>query len=254
MLRRYKREVLEDLPDREEQIIYCNLGESQQKLYDNVFKSIQHEINRKSKRFEIKSNSIILQGLMYLQEICCHPKLLPIEYNINGCAESAKLEQLKSMLMELHAAGHKVIVFSRFTRMLRLIVKEIITNNFKVFYLDGETVNRQNVVDKFEKSPEGIFLISLKAGGLGLNLVSSDTAIIYDPWWNPAIEKQAEDRIYRIGQKNKVTIYKLIAANTIEEKIQKLQETKRKLFDELIEGHRVPKNITFAEIKELFSN
>lgn len=254
LLRRYKREVLEDLPDREEQIIYCNLGESQQKLYDNLFKSIQHEINRKSKRFEIKSNSIILQGLMYLQEICCHPKLLPIEYNINGCAESAKLEQLKSMLMELYAAGHKVIVFSRFTRMLRLIVKEIITNNFKVFYLDGETVNRQNVVDKFEKSPEGIFLISLKAGGVGLNLVSSDTAIIYDPWWNPAIEKQAEDRIYRIGQKNKVTIYKLIAANTIEEKIQKLQETKRKLFDELIEGHSVPKNITFAEIKELFSN
>ena len=157
------------------------------------------------------------------------------------------------MLSELYYSGHKVVVFSRFTRMLDIINREITKLHFNVFYLDGSTHNRQKVVDDFESSPEGIFLISLKAGGVGLNLVSADSAIIYDPWWNPAVEKQAEDRIYRIGQKNKVTIYKLIASNTIEEKIQFLQAAKRKLFDDIIEGHEIPQNITIDDIKNLLS-
>ena len=215
--------------------------------------SIKYELARSPGRFEIKSNSIVLSGLLFLQEICCHPRLLPKEYNINHCATSAKTERLLTMLSELYYSGHKVVVFSRFTRMLDIINREITKLHFNVFYLDGSTHNRQKVVDDFESSPEGIFLISLKAGGVGLNLVSADSAIIYDPWWNPAVEKQAEDRIYRIGQKNKVTIYKLIASNTIEEKIQFLQAAKRKLFDDIIEGHEIPQNITIDDIKNLLS-
>ena len=148
-------------------------------------------------------------------------------------------------------SNHKVVVFSRFTRMLEIIKREIDKKHFNVFYLDGKTTNRQGLVDDFEESSTGIFLISLKAGGVGLNLVSADTAILYDPWWNPATEKQAEDRIYRIGQKNKVTIYRLIVANTIEEKVQELQKKKRMMFDEIMEGSDIPKNITMEDIRNL---
>lgn len=251
ILRRYKKDVLDDLPEKEEQIIYCTFDEAQRDLYNKMLESIRHEVNRKADRFEMKANSIVLNGLMYLQEICCHPKLIPKEYNKKGCCESAKLDQLLLMLDELYMSEHKVVVFSRFTRMLEIINKELTKKYFNVFYLDGNTGNRQKVVDEFEKSRDGVFLISLKAGGVGLNLVSADMAIIYDPWWNPAVEKQAEDRIYRIGQKNKVTIFKLIVADTIEEKIQTLQETKKKLFDEVIEGHEVPHNILMEDIRNL---
>ncbi len=253
LLRRFKKDVLDDLPEKEEQIIYCSFDESQRTLYDSLLNSIRHEINRIPDRFEIKSNAIVLSGLMYLQEVCCHPRLIPREYNINQCNESAKTEQLIVMINELYASDHKIIVFSRFIRMLEIINKELVKYHLNVFYLDGTTSNRQKVVDDFENSTDGVFLISLKAGGVGLNLVSADTAIIYDPWWNPAVEKQAEDRIYRIGQKKKVTIYKLIAANTIEEKVIDLQETKKKLFDEVIDGHEIPMDITMEDIRNLLS-
>lgn len=253
LLRRYKKDVLDDLPEKEEQIIYCSFDESQRKLYNKMLQSIRYEINRKADRFEMKSNSIVLSGLMYLQEVCCHPRLIPKGYNKDQCSESAKLDQLLLMLDELYATGHKIVVFSRFTRMLEIINKELTKKHFNVFYLDGSTGNRQRVVDDFEESGDGVFLISLKAGGVGLNLVSADIAIIYDPWWNPAVEKQAEDRIYRIGQKNKVTVFKLIAADTIEEKVQTLQETKKRLFDEVIEGHGIPYNLSMEDIRNLLN-
>ena len=254
LLRRFKKDVLDDLPQKQEQIVYCNFDDSQKQLYINLLESIKQEIARKPDQFEIKSNSIILSGLLYLQEVCCHPRLLPKQYNVNHCVESAKTAQLMSMLSELYTSGHKTVVFSRFTKMLNIINKEALKKHFNVFYLDGSTGNRQRVVDEFEASKDGVFLISLKAGGVGLNLVSADTAIIYDPWWNPAIEKQAEDRIYRIGQKSKVTVYRLIAANTIEEKIRELQETKRRLFDDIVEGHDIPHNITMDDIRMLLDN
>lgn len=251
LLRRFKKDVLKDLPEKEEQIIYCSFDDSQRKLYNKMLESIKYEMNRKADRFEMKFNSIVLSGLLYLQEICCHPRLIPKEYNTERCIESAKLEQLLLMLDELYVSGHKIVIFSRFTRMLGIINKELNKKHFNIFYLDGTMGNRQRVVDEFEASKEGIFLVSLKAGGVGINLVSADTAIIYDPWWNPAVEKQAEDRIYRIGQKNKVTVFRLIVADTIEEKVQILQETKKKLFDELIEGHDIPRNITMEDIRSL---
>ena len=253
LLRRFKKDVIDDLPEKEERIVYCSFDDDQRKLYNKLLESIKYEIDRKADRYEIKSNSIILSGLMYLQEVCCHPRLIPKEYNSEMCFESAKLDQLLLMVDELYAAGHKIVIFSRFTRMLEIINKEFIKRHFNIFYLDGSTKDRQSVVDDFEESDEGVFLISLKAAGVGLNLISADTAILYDPWWNPAVEKQAEDRIYRIGQKKKVTVFKLIAAGTIEEKVQTLQETKKKLFDDVIEGNDIPQNITMKDIRNLLN-
>lgn len=251
LLRRYKNEVLKELPQKDEQIVYCSFGEEQQQLYNLVLESIRNEIRRKPDRFEMKSNSIVLNGLLYLQEICCHPRLIPREYNKNKCYSSAKLEQLEMMMEELYHSNHKIIIFSRFTKMLEIIRKSIIRKGFEYYYLDGKTKNRQEIVDEFEEAEIGIFLISLKAGGVGLNLVSADTAIIYDPWWNPAIEKQAEDRIYRIGQKNNVTIYKLLVANSIEEKILLLQDKKKELFQQVVEGHEMPMNIMLKDLESL---
>ncbi len=254
LLRRMKEDVLDDLPQKQNQVLFVKMETKQQELYDKMLESIKYEILRKTDRFEIKSNSIVLNGLLYLQEICCHPKLLEKEYNEDGCAESAKLNLLLELVQSLYYNGHKVVVFSRFTRMLEIIKAKLISMQFNYYYLDGNTNDRISVVDEFEKSPNGVFLISLKAGGTGINLVSADTAIIYDPWWNPAIEKQAEDRIYRIGQKKNVMVYRLITEGTIEEKIQALQKEKYDLSCKILDGHEVPTSITSEIMQQLIMN
>ena len=251
LLRRLKSNVLNDLPDKQEQTVYVQMEDLQLELYNKMLESIKYEITRKSDRYEIKSNSIMLNGLLYLQEICCHPALLNKELNPGGCKQSAKLDLLIQMLSTLYETNHKVVVFSRFTHMLKIIEKKLKTMNYKSFYLDGKTSNRMNIVDDFENSNEGIFLISLKAGGTGINLVSADTAIIYDPWWNPASEKQAEDRIYRIGQTKKVTIFRLIVSDSIEEKVQNLQNEKKEMCSQILEGHEMPIRLTADLLKEL---
>lgn len=253
LLRRLKKDVLKDLPEKREQIVCIKMEQEQQVLYDRMLESIRHEINRKSVRFEIKSNSIMLNGLLYLQEICCHPQLLSKEYN-GGCKESAKLELLIDLLKSLYLNGHKIIVFSRFTKMLRIIESKIVSEHMNYYYLDGKTKDRMDVIDKFEHSENGVFLVSLKAGGTGINLTSADTAIIYDPWWNPASERQAEDRIYRIGQKNNVMIYRLIMEGTIEEKIQQLQNEKKELSSQILDGHDVPVEMTIEIMEKLIFN
>lgn len=251
LLRRRKQDVLKELPNKVEQTVYCNLEDEQELLYNNILCSIRHEIKRKVSRYEIHSSAVVLKGLLYLQEICCHPKLVPIEYNTNGCSKSAKFDLFLSMVYNLQSAHHKIVVFSRFTKILDIMQAELEKNKYHVFYLSGKTTDRQKIVDDFERSRDGIFLISLKAGGVGLNLVSADTAIIYDPWWNPAAEEQAADRLYRIGQKRNVTIYKLIVANSIEEKVQQLQKNKRQLFDDIMDGHESPTSLTLEDLIRL---
>ena len=253
LLRRLKTDVLKDLPKKQEHTVFCAFDNAQRELYTIMLNSIRNEINRTADRFEIKSNSIILTGLLYLQEICCHPKLIPYEYNKNKCFKSAKLDMLITILLELYSEKHKIIIFSRFTKMLQIIANTLHKLHIKTFYLDGTTHHRQTVIDDFENNVNGVFLISLKAGGVGINLTSADTAIIYDPWWNPAIEKQAQDRIYRIGQKKNVTIYKLIVSDTIEEKIQLLQNKKRELFDQVINECKTPVKINIDELKALIN-
>ena len=254
LLRRMKKEVLTDLPEKQEQILFCKMESMQQELYDKMLASIQYEIKRKNDRYEIKSNSIMLNGLLYLQEICCPPQLLGKEFNPNGCKESAKLDQLLDVLGDLYSSGHKVVIFSRFTRMLKIIENKLTRLHYNTFYLDGKTSKRMQVVEEFERSKTGVFMISLKAGGTGLNLVSADTAIIYDPWWNPAIEKQAEDRIYRIGQTKNVMIYKMIVEGTIEEKVQLLQKEKSQLYADILNGHEIPMSMTADMMRNLLMN
>lgn len=249
VLRRIKAEVLKELPQKQEQILYCDMELEQRNLYDKMLESIRYELLRKNDRFEIKNNSTMLNGLLYLQQICCHPQLLNRELNVTNCSESTKLDLLLELLNNLYETGHKVVIFSRFTKMLKIIEKKIIAMHFNYYYLDGKTINRMQLVDEFEESEKGVFLISLKTGGTGINLVSADTAIIYDPWWNPAVEKQAEDRIYRIGQKNNVMVYRLITANTIEEKVQNLQQKKLSLYDQMLDGLDLPTSM-MAEIME----
>ena len=251
LLRRMKKDVLKDLPLKQEQILFCTMDIEQRKLYDKMLQSIRHEISRKSDRFEIKSNSIMINGLLYLEEICCHPQLLDRNHNPDGCKESAKFDQLLDILDSLYASGHKVVIFSRFTKMLKIIEKQVAKRHYNYFYLDGQTNNRMDLVEEFEKSETGVFLISLKAGGTGLNLVSADTAIIYDPWWNPASEKQAEDRIYRIGQKKNVMIYRMIIEDSIEEKVQRLQKEKTDLYEDLLNGHENPMGMTAELMRDL---
>lgn len=251
LLRRMKEEVLTDLPEKRSQVLYCVMEDAQQLLYDKMLASIQYDLEREGDRFRIKTNSTMLRGLLFLQEICCHPALLHDAFNPEHCIDSAKLDLLMEILDELRSAGHKTVVFSRFTRMLRIIETQLIKQHYNYFYLDGSTANRLDVVDEFERSKTGVFLISLKAGGTGLNLVSADTVILYDPWWNPAVERQAEDRVYRIGQTQSVMIYRLLVAGTIEEKIQKLQQAKNELYDQLLSDHELPTSITANEMWEL---
>ena len=250
LLQRLKKDVLNDLPKKQEQTICIKMESEQQELYNKMLDSIRYEILRKNDRFEIKDNSIMLKGLLYLQEICCHPQLLSKELN-NNCTSSAKLDLLMDLLESLYFNGHKVVIFSRFTKMLKLIEKQVVKRHYNYYYLDGSTRNKASVIDDFENSSKGIFLISLKAGGVGINLTSADTAVIYDPWWNPAAEKQAEDRLYRLGQKNSVMIYRLIVENSIEEKVQQLQNDKLQLYSELLDGHSVPVSLNLEMLKDL---
>ena len=251
ILRRMKSDVLQDLPEKQEQVICVKMEESQRRIYDKVLNSIRYEIKRKPDRFEIKSNSTMLKGLLYLQEICCHPQLL--DHSINeGCKESAKFDLLNELLQTLYYSSHKVVVFSRFTRMLGIMRNSVAAMHMNYYYLDGKTQDRLSVVDAFEESSNGVFLISLKAGGTGINLTSADTVIIYDPWWNPSAEKQAEDRIYRIGQTQKVMIYRLITEDSVEEKVQELQTKKSQLAGQLLDDRDSPVDISAELIKQMF--
>lgn len=251
ILRRLKSNVLDDLPQKNESTVMCSMADSQRELYNVLKKSLKEEINKLPDRYEIKNASMVLEGLTYLRQVCCHPKILKREYNINNCKESDKFELFKNMVEELQANEKKVVVFSQFTSMLKEMTKWAEKKKYNYFYLDGDTTNRQEIVDQFENSKTGVFFISLKAGGVGLNLVSCQYAILYDPWWNPAVENQAADRIYRIGQKSDVFIYKLITENSIEEKIQNLQEIKEGISEELFGNFAGVKKLTYDDLIKL---
>lgn len=251
ILRRLKNQVLKDLPLKNENTIICSMTDKQRELYSVLLKSIKDEINRLPDRYEIKNSSMVLESLTYLRQVCCHPSILKKEYNINKCNESDKYELFKDLVSELQTNKKKVIVFSQFTSMLKIMVKWANAKHYNCFYIDGKTSKRQDIVNQFENSDTGVFFISLKAGGVGLNLVSCQYAILYDPWWNPAAEKQAADRIYRIGQKKNVFIYKLITENSIEEKIQDLQNRKNTISDDLFSDLIGVSKFTYDDLVKL---
>ncbi|MFH0854205.1 MAG: DEAD/DEAH box helicase [bacterium] len=254
MLRRTKREVLKELPPKIEQISNCQLEPAQNLLYQEILASVKKNVFEavKEKGFN-KSRIHILAGLTKLRQVCNHPALLLKDKHYDKY-ESAKLNMFSELLEEIIGNNRKVLVFSQFTMMLDILAEELEKNKIKYNYLSGKTRKRQEMVEDFNKNQDKkVFLISLKAGGTGLNLTSADNVIIFDPWWNPSVENQAIDRTHRIGQKNSVNVYRLITSGTIEERIMKLKEKKKYLFDNLVgESKDLFCKLTWDDIKELF--
>lgn len=250
ILRRMKKNVLKELPPKYEQIIYCDMDQDQRRLYAGISLAVKSMIMN----LKVFASPVVLKGLTLLRECCCHPLLLDEATNVENITESCKLDALKILVDNLFESGHKILIFSSYTSMLRIIDAELEKNKLyenAIYYLDGQTKNRAELVARFESAPEGIFLISIKAGGVGLNLVSAQDIIIYDPWWNPFVEQQAIDRAYRIGQERAISVYKLVAANTLEERIIDMQASKERDFDELINGLSTNKDIDRDKIISL---
>jgi len=253
MLRRIKKEVLLELPDKQEQISWCKLNPVQEKTYLQVIETVQKQLFPAGESGAI--NYIhILAALTKLRQICNHPHLVNPDVNPDPEA-SSKLEQLLELVSDSLASGHKVLVFSQFVQMLSIIRRSFDAQGLPYCYLDGQTRDRMAVVKEFEEgSTKRVFLISLKTGGTGLNLTSADTVILYDPWWNPMVENQAIDRVHRIGQTNKVQVFRLISKGTVEEKILALQQSKLAMFDAVIsEGQQLLGSLSNEDIRGLFS-
>ena len=234
VLRRTKEDVL-TLPQKNVENIFLTMQENQTKLYTSLVVIFKKELNEKY-QYRVKDGTLFLKMLMILRQVCCHPRILPQNLNPNNINESIKFEKLKEILRTSYLKKQKIIVFSQFTSMLRIIEEYLENENYKYYYLDGQTINREKLLQEYEKDFDfSVFLISLKAGGVGINLISAQRIVIYDPWWNPAVEEQAIDRIYRIGQQKNVEVYKLYIKGTIEEKIYNLKITKNQIFKDLLE-------------------
>ena len=255
ILRRMKRDVAKDLPDKVENIAYCELTDDQKDFYLQVLDSTKEELFKSIEQNGLeKSRLSIFSALLRMRQICCHPQLYD-KNNVKNVISSGKFEKLKGMLEEIISEKHRILLFSQFVDMLDIIKAWLDKSGIKYEYLTGKTKDRQGAVERFNNDPTiPIFLISLKAGGTGLNLTGADYVIHYDPWWNPAVEDQATDRAYRIGQTKKVFVYRLITKNTVEEKIQKLKTIKRNLVDSVISVDRnITKSLTMDDIREIFS-
>lgn len=252
ILRRTKEQVAPELPPRTERILYTDMDTAQKKLYAQTRERYRAELLGLIEREGLNDARFkILEGLLRLRQIAVHPAL--VEKNYRGSAP--KFELLLETLETLQVEGHKALVFSQFVETLALLKRELDARNIKYAYLDGSTRNRQERVDKFQNDPSiPFFLISLKAGGVGLNLTAAEYVIHLDPWWNPAVEMQASDRAHRIGQDKPVFIYKVITRGTVEEKILQLQEKKRALVQSLIVTEAsFFKSLTQDDVKDLFS-
>jgi SNF2 family DNA or RNA helicase len=255
VLRRMKREVASDLPDKIEQISFCELTDGQRSLYRQVLEAGRREIlDAAGNASQGKSRMLALTTLLRLRQICCDPRLLESTIKAAGAESSGKVELFGELLEETLDGGHRALVFSQFTSMLHLLGKELEERDIEYCYLDGSTRDRAAVVDKFQRDDRvPVFLISLKAGGVGLNLTGADTVIHFDPWWNPAVEAQATDRAHRIGQKRVVTSYKLIARDTVEEKILHLQARKRALIQGMLGEDQFAESLSWEEIQDLLT-
>jgi len=253
ILRRTKDKVLKDLPAKSEQVIYCELGESERKRYDELRDYYWGQLSGKFEQKGLARSKIdVLEALLRLRQAACHQGMLDQKLAGNM---STKFELLLEQLGSVIQDGHKALVFSQFTSLLKLLKVQLDQHQITYEYLDGQTKDRQQRVEKFQQDHgTQVFLLSLKAGGVGLNLTAADYVFILDPWWNPAAEAQAIDRTHRIGQKNKVFAYKIIAKDTVEEKILALQESKKKLaLTVLSNDASVFKNLSVEDLRELFS-
>jgi SNF2 family DNA or RNA helicase len=253
ILRRMKSEVAQDLPPRTDVPVWCELSASERRLYNTLLVAsrarVMAAVNEKGVN---QSHITILDALLKLRQVCCHPALLGMPETLH--LPSAKTDAFMELVRELVANGHRALVFSQFTSMLAILRERLEQGGIGYEYLDGATKNRQAKVDRFNQGDTPLFLISLKAGGTGLNLTGADYVIHFDPWWNPAVEDQATDRAHRIGQTRHVFNYKLLARNTIEEKLLKLQERKRALVRDILDADTLGKQLTLEDLRFLFTD
>jgi SNF2 family DNA or RNA helicase len=233
ILRRTKQQVARELPEKTEQTIFCELEPAQRKEYDDLRRHYRETLlSRVATQGMGRSKLGVLEALLRLRQAACHPGLLDVKRSDEG---SAKVDLLIDQLEEVLQEGHKALVFSQFTSLLAIVRRRLDADGVRYEYLDGQTRDRQSHVEAFQNDPDcGLFLISLKAGGLGLNLTAAEYVFLLDPWWNPAVESQAIDRAHRIGQTRPVFAYRLIARDTVEEKVLELQKTKRELADAIL--------------------
>ncbi|HSA00133.1 MAG TPA: SNF2-related protein [Candidatus Paceibacterota bacterium] len=258
VLRRLKQEVAPELPNKIEQINYCELTEAQASVYQQILQASRREVfETVSSQGLAKSRMVILTALLRLRQTCCDLRLLKLEQadSLAPSSASAKIDLFNELLDEAIDGNHRVLVFSQFVELLQLLKQSLDQQEIAFCYLDGSTRDRAAEVARFQQNPSiPVFLISLKAGGVGLNLTAADTVIHFDPWWNPAVEDQATDRAHRLGQSRVVTSYKLITRGTVEEKILNLQQRKRELTRQSLAGDEsLSEILSFEDVQELLS-
>lgn len=252
ILRRMKSDVLSELPPVTEIVYHCHLTDVQKDLYRSYAESAREELTKLVKKEGFEKVQIhVLATLTRLKQICCHPALFAKETVESG--DSAKYERLLEMIDSLMESKKRTVIFSQYTKMLQILRQDLEKKGISFEYLDGSSKNRIDIVNRFNENADiPLFLVSLKAGGSGLNLVGADTVVHYDMWWNPAVENQATDRVHRLGQKNSVSSYKLITAGTIEERIEKLQNSKKELVRQVIScDEEAIGKLTWEEVLEL---
>jgi SNF2 family DNA or RNA helicase len=253
VLRRTKEEVAKDLPPKTELVRPVEINGPERELYESIRVAAHAEVRGLIRKKGLVASTVaILDALMKLRQVCCHPSLVAVD-QARRVHDHAKFDVLFEMLVEHLGQGRRVLVFSQFARMLALISEELLRRGIRHVTLTGATRDRQAAVDAFQEGKVDIFLISLKAGGTGLNLTRADTVIHYEPWWNPAAQAQATDRAHRIGQKNPVFVHNLVVAGSVEERMLRLQEKKRALADSLFSGAGPAATFSEEEVDGLFA-
>jgi SNF2 family DNA or RNA helicase len=251
VLRRLKRQVAQDLPPLTEVVERCAMSDAQRAVYETVRAAMRREVIDLLTEGSGGATLQILEALLRMRQVCCDPSLLP--GRLASTAPSAKLDRLEELLVELVPDGHKTLVFSQWTGLLDRVEPRLRALGIDFVRLDGSTRDRQAVIDAFQ-DPSGppVFLLSLKAGGTGLNLTAADYVIHLDPWWNPAVQQQATDRAWRIGQDRPVVSIRLVAEDTVEERILELQDAKRDLADAALGEAGLVHALSGAELRALF--
>jgi SNF2 family DNA or RNA helicase len=252
ILRRTKAQVVQDLPEKTEQTLHCDMEPAQRQLYEELRAHYRQALLRKDAAELNRSKIEVLEALLRLRQAACHPGLID---PTRAVEPSAKLDMLLPQISEVVEEGHKALVFSQFTSFLTIVRDRLDGEKLRYEYLDGRTRNRAERVVRFQNDPDvPIFLISLKAGGLGLNLTAAEYVYLLDPWWNPAVEAQAIDRSHRIGQTQRVFAYRLVCRDTVEEKILELQQKKRDLADAILNAdNRLIQNLTREDLEFLLT-
>jgi SNF2 family DNA or RNA helicase len=247
LMRRRKQEILAELPDKIEQVIEVELSPEQKTAYTQLQQAARAQIDELRDQSSGAARMRVLTALLRLRQVCCDLRLLGAQD-----ASSSKLNALLELVGETIDGGHRALIFSQFTAMLDIIAGALEEAGISFCRLDGSTRNRKEVVDRFQNDERiPLFLISLKAGGVGLNLTAADTVIHFDPWWNPAVEAQATDRAHRIGQQRIVTSIKLIARDTVEERVLRMQERKRELLEGTVDAEAALERLSTQDLREL---